>query len=127
MLSTLKNGKVVRGLEGIPSEGPAVFVGYHMLMGWELGHLVSRLFTDKNIHLRGIAHPIVFERDSERIMPDSSAFDGVRLMGAVPVSAASFYKLLSRKEAVLLYPGGAREAMHKKVVQVVWLSVFSCV
>ena len=126
MLSTL-NGKVVKGLEGIPSEGPAVFVGYHMLMGWDLGHLFSRLFTEKNIHLRGIAHPIVFERDSERIMPDSSVFDGIRLMGAVPVSAANFFKLLSRKEAVLLYPGGIREAIHKKVVQVVWLSVFSCV
>ncbi|KAJ6829546.1 acyltransferase-like protein, chloroplastic isoform X2 [Iris pallida] len=53
MFSTLKDGKIVKGLEGIPTEGPAVFVGYHMLMGWELGHLVSRLFTERNIHLRG--------------------------------------------------------------------------
>lgn len=114
MLSTLKNGKVVRGLEGIPAEVPAVFVGNHMLLGWELGHLISRLFVDKNIHLRGIAHPFMFERASEMIVPDPSLFDGTRLMGGVPVSASNFYKLLSRKSAVLLYPGGAREAIHKK-------------
>lgn len=118
MLSTLKSGKVVRSLEGIPSEGPTVFVGYHMLLGWDLGHLVSRLLTDRNIHLRGIAHPFMFERNAEVILPDSSMFDGARLMGAVPVSAASFYKLLSRKSTVLLYPGGAREAIHKKVIKV---------
>ncbi|ONK72064.1 uncharacterized protein A4U43_C04F15320 [Asparagus officinalis] len=114
MLSTLKNGKVVKGLEGVPSEGPTVFVGYHMLLGLDLGHLVSRLLTDKNIHLRGIAHPFMFERDSEVIMLDPSSFDGMRLVGAVPVSPANFYKLLSRKSTVLLYPGGAREAIHKK-------------
>ncbi|KAJ6802082.1 acyltransferase-like protein, chloroplastic isoform X2 [Iris pallida] len=33
MFSTLKDGKIVKGLEGIPTEGPNVFVGYHMLMG----------------------------------------------------------------------------------------------
>lgn len=116
MLSTLENGQIVKGLEGIPSELPAVFVGYHMLLGWELGHLVSRLFIDKDIHLRGIAHPSMFEREFEVIVPDSSMFDGSRLMGAVPVSAANFYKLLSKKSAVLLYPGGAREALHRKVI-----------
>ncbi|KAJ6844759.1 acyltransferase-like protein, chloroplastic isoform X1 [Iris pallida] len=114
MFSTLKDGKIVKGLEGIPTEGPAVFVGYHMLMGWELGHLVSRLFTERNIHLRGIAHPFMFDRDIELIMPDSSSFDGIRLMGAVPTSPANFYKLLLRKSSVLLYPGGTREALHRK-------------
>ncbi|GFY87136.1 transferase [Actinidia rufa] len=33
MLSTLKNGKIVKGLAGIPSKGPVLFVGYHMLLG----------------------------------------------------------------------------------------------
>ncbi|KAH9743272.1 AB hydrolase-1 domain-containing protein [Citrus sinensis] len=36
MLSTLEDGKIVRGLAGIPSEGPVLFVGYHMLLGLEL-------------------------------------------------------------------------------------------
>lgn len=115
MFSTLENGKMVRGLEGIPCEGPAVLVGYHMLMGFDLGSLVSRFLTEKNILLRGIAHPFMFNRASELLMPDSSSFDGMRLMGAVPASSINFYKLLSRKEFVLLFPGGAREALHRKV------------
>ncbi|PQP94442.1 hypothetical protein Pyn_35350 [Prunus yedoensis var. nudiflora] len=36
MLSTLADGKIVRSLAGIPSEGPVLFVGYHMLLGFEL-------------------------------------------------------------------------------------------
>nr|CAN61071.1 hypothetical protein VITISV_006592 [Vitis vinifera] len=36
MLSTMEDGKIVRGLAGIPSEGPVLFVGYHMLLGLEL-------------------------------------------------------------------------------------------
>lgn len=116
MLSTLQNGKIVKGLSGIPSEGPAVLVGYHMLLGLELGPLFIRFFTEKKIHLRGIAHPFLFNRASERLMPDSASFDSYRLLGAVPVSATNFYKLLSINSFVLLYPGGAREALHRKVL-----------
>ncbi|CAL9776764.1 unnamed protein product [Musa acuminata subsp. burmannicoides] len=114
MLSTLQNGKIVKGLMGIPSKGPTLLVGYHMLLGLELGIMFSRFFTEKRIHLRGLAHPFMFNRASEQLMPDSSSFDGHRLMGAVPVSATNFYKLLSMKSFVLLYPGGAREALHRK-------------
>ncbi|KAJ8441587.1 hypothetical protein Cgig2_023151 [Carnegiea gigantea] len=45
---------------------------------------------------------------------DLSAFDTFRLMGAVPVTASNFYKLLSSGSRVLLYPGGMREALHKR-------------
>ncbi|XP_072992605.1 phytyl ester synthase 2, chloroplastic-like isoform X1 [Typha latifolia] len=114
MLSTLGNGKIVNGLAGIPAEGPVVLVGYHMLLGLELGPLVGRLLSERGIHLRGIAHPFMFNKTSEQLMLDSSSFDGHRILGAVPVSAANFYKLLSRNSFVLLYPGGAREALHKK-------------
>lgn len=114
MLSTLSDGKIVNNLTGIPSEGPAIFVGYHMLMGWDLTPLISRLLCDRGIHLRAVAHPIIFDRFSELMMPDYSSFDNYRLMGAVPVSAKNIYKLLSSKSFVLLFPGGAREALHRK-------------
>ncbi|MQL77914.1 hypothetical protein Taro_010335 [Colocasia esculenta] len=114
MLSTLVDGRIVRGLAGVPSEGPAILIGYHMLMGWELGPLVLKFVTERGILLRGIAHPFMFDRSSELLMPDSASFDSMRLMGAVPVSALNFYKLLSRRSFVLLYPGGAREALHRK-------------
>ncbi|CAI8615521.1 unnamed protein product [Vicia faba] len=59
MFSTLENGKIVKGLSGVPDEVRKVF-------------------------------------------------------GGVPVSASNLFKLLSTKSHVLLYPGGAREALHFK-------------
>ncbi|KAK3026746.1 hypothetical protein RJ639_042199 [Escallonia herrerae] len=112
MLSTLENGKIVRGLEGIPSEGPVLFVGYHMMLGFELPPMVRRFWTERNIHLRGIAHPLMFVKSEK--LTDLTPFDILRIMGAVPVSAANFYRLLSLKSHVLLYPGGMREACHRK-------------
>ncbi|KAA8548271.1 hypothetical protein F0562_004468 [Nyssa sinensis] len=114
MLSTLGNGKIVRGLSGIPSEGPVLFVGYHMLLGLELVPMISHFWFERNILLRGIAHPMMFKKLRDGKLPDLSTFDTFRIMGAVPVSATNFYKLLSSKSHVLLYPGGMREALHRK-------------
>ena len=118
MLSTLEDGKVVRGLAGIPSEGPVLFVGYHMLMGFEIIPFVTQLMMERNILVRGIAHPAMFVRVKDRRPPEAepSNFDVFRVMGAVPVSAGNFYKLMSSKSHALLYPGGVREALHRKVI-----------
>ncbi|XP_057437570.1 phytyl ester synthase 2, chloroplastic-like isoform X2 [Lotus japonicus] len=114
MLSTLEDGTVVKGLAGIPSEGPVLLVGYHMLLGLELVPLVSRIFTETNILVRGIAHPMMFERRKNGRLPDPSSFDSFRIMGAVPVAGTNLFKLLSSKSHVLLFPGGMREALHRK-------------
>ncbi|OMO99367.1 Diacylglycerol acyltransferase [Corchorus olitorius] len=116
MLSTMEDGKVVRGLAGIPSNGPVLFVGYHMLMGIETISLVTQLLIERNIVVRGLTHPSIFVRIKDRRPgdPEPSDFDLLRVMGAVPVSAGNFYKLMSSKSHVLLYPGGAREALHRK-------------
>lgn len=113
MLSTLQNGEIVRGLAGIPREGPVVFVGYHMLLGLEMYPLVLNIMLERNILLRGLAHPMLFAKLQEDEL-DLSMFDVHRTMGAVPVSASNFYKLLSSGSHILLYPGGMREALHKK-------------
>ncbi|KAK9108568.1 hypothetical protein Syun_024579 [Stephania yunnanensis] len=114
MLTTLEDGRIVRSLEGIPCSGPVLFVGYHMLLGLELGPLFRKFLLEKNILLRGVAHPLLFEKTWERTILEYSGFDVYRLMGAVPVSASNFYKLMSTKSHVLLYPGGVREALHRK-------------
>ncbi|KAJ8619560.1 hypothetical protein MRB53_028089 [Persea americana] len=80
MLSTLQDGKIVRGLTGVPSEGPVLLVGYHMLMGFELSPLIEAFLREKNVLVR----------------------------------ARNFYRLFSSKSFVLLYPGGVREALHRK-------------
>nr|XP_043616790.1 acyltransferase-like protein At3g26840, chloroplastic isoform X2 [Erigeron canadensis] len=114
MLSTLENGKIVKGLSGIPSEGPVLFVGYHMMLGLELAPLVARIFSERGILVRGVAHPLMFNKLKEGRLPDISEYDTHRLMGAVPVSATNLFKLFKSKSHILLYPGGMREALHRK-------------
>ncbi|CAL0323304.1 unnamed protein product [Lupinus luteus] len=104
----------VKGLAGVPSEGPVLFVGYHMMLGLDLAPLVSGIFMERNILVRGLGHPSLFSRKEMGIVPDLSIFDGVKLMGAVPVGPSGFFKLLSSKSHILLYPGGIREAFHRK-------------
>ena len=113
--STLESDQIVRGLSGIPSDGPVIFVGYHMLLGFELYPLVRSVLDEKNIVVRGMAHPMMFMKPGEMKKVNPSMFDTFKLMGAVPVSGTNFFKLLSSKSHVLLYPGGVREALHRKV------------
>ncbi|VVB09474.1 unnamed protein product [Arabis nemorensis] len=113
-LSTLNNGTVVRSLAGIPSEGPVLYVGNHMLLGIELRPAAIHFLKERNILLRGLAHPVMFTKKVGSKLPDMQMFDSVRIIGAVPVSNVNFYKLLRSKSHVVLYPGGVREALHRK-------------
>ncbi|CAN6469286.1 unnamed protein product [Victoria cruziana] len=115
MLSTLKDGSIVRSLSGIPEKGPVLLVGYHMLMGLELYPLVGEFLRQKNVLVRGLAHPVLFSRKMENARTEPSPVDIIKLFGAVPVTPANLFRLLSTKSFVLLYPGGAREALHRKV------------
>ncbi|XP_068340798.1 phytyl ester synthase 1, chloroplastic-like [Pyrus communis] len=110
MLSTLEDGKIVRGLAGVPNEGPVLLVGYHNLLGLELNSLVEEFLREKSIIVRGVAHPELFWGKNGT----SAQLDFLKLFGAVPVTAKNLFKLLKTKSHVLLYPGGAREALHKK-------------
>ncbi|KAJ7978061.1 Acyltransferase-like protein, chloroplastic [Quillaja saponaria] len=114
MFSTMEDGKIVKGLAGVPDEGPVLLIGYHMLMGIEIFSLAEEFLRKKNILVRGIAHPELFMRRFENSSTEFSVVDWLKIFGAVPVTAAYLYKLLSTKSHVLLYPGGAREALHYK-------------
>ncbi|CAN8266345.1 unnamed protein product [Cochlearia groenlandica] len=116
MLSTLANGSIVRSLEGLPLDGPVLYVGNHMLLGFELAPMVAQLLKDRNIHLRGLTHPIVFKNHKDSVLEiiDPRVYEKYRIMGAVPVTNSYIYRLLRLKSHVLLYPGGVREALHRK-------------
>ncbi|CAH8333463.1 unnamed protein product, partial [Eruca vesicaria subsp. sativa] len=113
-LSTLGNGTVVRSLAGLPSEGLVLYVGNHMLLGLELRPAAIHFLKERNIILRGLAHPVMFNIKIGSKLPDMQMFDSIRIIGAVPVSNTNFYKLLHSKAHVVLYPGGVREALHRK-------------
>ncbi|XP_068317482.1 phytyl ester synthase 1, chloroplastic-like [Pyrus communis] len=110
MLSTLEDGKIVRGLAGVPDEGPVLLVGNHNLFGLEVYSLVEEFLREKSIMVRGVAHPALFWGKHGNL----AQFDYLKLFGAVPVTAKNLFKLLATKSHVLLYPGGAREALHNK-------------
>jgi hypothetical protein len=114
--STSENGEILQGLSNIPTDRPIMLVGYHMLLGIELGVLISEVFKETNILLRGLAHPGIVEREYEgERQPDPSHGDSARLFGAVPSYGRTMYKLLKHGSSTLLYPGGTREALHRKV------------
>ena len=116
MFSTMDDGKIVRGLAGIQDEGPVLLVGNHMLWGFESFPFVMQFLREKKVVLHALTHPetFAFEAKDEYIMIPYT--DNMKLFGAIPVSDRNFYKLLSSKSHILLYPGGARESFHRKVV-----------
>jgi len=93
-----------------------------MLLGLEIDPLFDAFLREKNIIIRSMAHPVLFTMP-ETSRREISHFDFIPLFGALPVSPINMYRLLSRNSFVLLYPGGAREAFHRKVSQVTGISV----
>ncbi|KAJ8760709.1 hypothetical protein K2173_017765 [Erythroxylum novogranatense] len=122
MFSTLDDGKIVRGLGGVPNEGPVLIVGYHMLLGFDVFSLVEEFLREKKIMIRGMTHPDALLGKLENLSGEFSVLDWIKVMGAVPVTASNLFKLLSTESHVLLYPGGAREALHYKgeEYKVIW-------
>ncbi|KAG2597578.1 hypothetical protein PVAP13_5KG235900 [Panicum virgatum] len=114
MMSTMKNGKIVRSLSGIPDKGPVLFVGYHALMGIEVSPLYEEFLREKKKIVRGLAHPLLFGTKSESSRQELSRLDTVSMYGGLPVTPINMYRLFERNEFVLLYPGGVREALHRK-------------
>ncbi|KAF7011390.1 hypothetical protein CFC21_025704 [Triticum aestivum] len=114
MLSTLETGKIVRGLTGIPDKGPILFVGHHQLLGIEVPSLFQGFLKEKKITIRALSNPVFFVGNNWALRQELSLFDVVSVYGGVPVSPINMYKLLEKNESVLLYPGGAREVLHRK-------------
>uniref|UniRef100_A0A0D9V0V1 Serine aminopeptidase S33 domain-containing protein n=1 Tax=Leersia perrieri TaxID=77586 RepID=A0A0D9V0V1_9ORYZ len=114
MLSTLRNGKIVRGLAGVPDKGPVLLVGYHQLLAMEVTSMVEEFLREKKAVLRALAHPVFFVGNYETLRQELSLFDVAPMYGGVQVNPISTYRLFERDEFVLLYPGGIREALHRK-------------
>ncbi len=121
---------------------PILFVGNHQSLALDMGVFCEELLKTRGIMLRGLAHPAIFssargttnkgsEEDPARLdaMPAFiNALNGrenngtrnrsfevfLEEFGAVPVGPTNFVKLLQNKEAILLYPGGVKEAYRKK-------------
>lgn len=99
---------VMQGTENLPSKGevrPLLFVGNHSRMGvYDLPWIVSELYL-RGYKARGLAHKGHWQG------PLGQFFER---FGAVKASPMAAFRLLRQGEAVLLYPGGAKEVNKRK-------------
>lgn len=110
--STTKTG-IVQGLSGVPEGDPILLVGNHMLMGMEIIPLITEFMKRKQL-IRGVGHPVIFSKTFEKGLTEPGFNDDARVFGSFMAGKKNFYNVLSNKECTLLYPGGAREALHRK-------------
>ena len=105
------SGEVVNGLEHLPKERPLIIVANHQTLAVDLGFLISGLLEEGGILARGLAHPSIFQEESTTNAGMRGLFTN---FGAVPVTPRNMFKLLKNDEVILLFPGGAREALKQK-------------
>jgi len=129
--STDAAGKTVAGLDGVPNltDGrPLLFVGNHQLLALDLAPLIIEFMRKKGYIPRGLALPAVFiaeefemETATTGPLSQDASFTPRQFMslrrqyetfGAVAANPRNFYKLLRKGDPVLLFPGGADEALH---------------
>ncbi|CAL8462015.1 g1546 [Coccomyxa elongata] len=113
--STNEDGRMQRGLGALPAARPMLFVGNHQTFALDLGIMVEQIVREVGILPRGLAHPAIFASSKEDSEEDGASFKNfMSTFGAVPVGGRNFFRLLQNKEAVLLFPGGVREAYKGK-------------
>ncbi|MBO0853095.1 MAG: acyltransferase family protein [Nocardia sp.] len=103
----LWNSPVFHGVENLPESGPAVLVANHTMLGGIDGPLlVHEVHRQSGRVVRGLAENVLM------IVPPVR--DLVHWIGSVRGSRENCRALLDNGEAVLVFPGGGREAMRCK-------------
>jgi len=90
-------------------------------VGRDLALILRELSLERDILPRGLAHPIAVGQQPQNELGrtpglvNDEGFNGFsgnfQKYGAVKVTPRNFYRLLQTNQDVLLFPGGAREAM----------------
>lgn len=98
---------VFLGLENVPTDGPVMLVGNHQLLGMQdLPTLVRELERRRGLRVRGMADRFHFAIPVWRELLSE--------MGAVLGTRENCAALLRAGEAVLVFPGGAREVYKRR-------------
>lgn len=108
---------VFRGMEQIPVAGPLLFVGNHTLYGViDAPLLFFELYKQRHIFIRALGDRLHFKIPLWRSL--------LSKYGVVEGSPENCAKLMSEGQAILVFPGGAREVAKKKgeKYQLLWKS-----
>lgn len=98
---------VFHGLENIPDERPLLFVGNHTLYGLiDIPLLFDELWHRRRILLRGLADRGHYQVPLWRDMLTS--------VGAVLGTRENCATLMKQREAIVVFPGGAREVSKRR-------------
>jgi hypothetical protein len=63
--TTKDSGEVEQGLQNIPNDRPVIFVGNHMYFGLDMTLIIYKVFKERGLMVRGLAHPVLFDTKSE--------------------------------------------------------------
>ncbi|MCP2287691.1 lysophospholipid acyltransferase family protein [Nocardia amikacinitolerans] len=95
------------GLDNIPADGPVLLVGNHNLMGGiDAPLLMPEVLRRRGRLIRGLAENVLIA------VPGLRHF--LHYYGAVRGNRNNCMALLARGEAVIVFPGGGREAVRRK-------------
>lgn len=113
-LGRLWHGYEVHGAEHIPRQRACLLVFYHGLIPVDGWLLAARLYREHGLHVRALADRWLFRT------PGLAAL--VRAGGAVPGEPDAAERLLRDGHAVLVSPGGVREAIagRPRFYRVTW-------
>ncbi|MEU8898034.1 lysophospholipid acyltransferase family protein [Nocardia sp. NPDC048505] len=95
------------GLDNIPAQGPVLLVGNHTLMGgMDAPLLLPEVLRRRGRLLRGLAEDVLIGVPGLR--------DFLQHFGIVRGNRHNCMALLRRGEALIVFPGGGREALNRK-------------
>jgi len=93
-------------IDKVPSERPLMFVSNHTMMAFDFPLLLWELFDKKGVHLRALADHSHFQ-----IPINGDVLTNV--IGAVDGTRHNVDLLMQAKQALFVYPGGAREVFKR--------------
>lgn len=102
------------GLQHLDAARPALYVGNHTLLGFDVAPMVLGSYLERGIWLRGVGDRVHFRLPLwGRMVQQFGAFNGTR---------QSISQLMQHREHILIYPGGGREVMKNKgeAYQLIW-------
>lgn len=102
------------GLEQIDPTRPALYVGNHTLLGYDVPPMVLGVYLERGIWLRGVADRVHFR------VPIWGR--GVSRFGGFNGTRESVSALMQAGQHILIFPGGGREVMKNKgeAYQLIW-------